>query len=109
MDRIISGEIPDPDEDLELYNLVKSCMIHGPCGVLNPNSVCINARRNFKPFRDETLENVNGYPEYRRRDNDRTVQVGNIVADNRLAVPYNKYQSIKLTSTMRHVQCQVPI
>ena len=26
IDRIISAEIPDPEEDLETYNLVKSCM-----------------------------------------------------------------------------------
>ena len=75
IDRIISAEIPDPEEDLELYNLVCSCMIHGPCGVQNPNSVCMEngeCKKRFpKPFRDETVENVNGYPAYRRRNQER--------------------------------------
>ena len=32
MDEVICAEIPDPDEDLELHNLVKEWMLHGPCG-----------------------------------------------------------------------------
>ena len=93
IDRVICAEIPDPDEDLELYNLVKSSMIHGPCGVQNPSSVCMEdgaCKKNFpKPFRDETAENINGYPAYRRRNDGRTVQVGRLVADNSYVVPYN--------------------
>ena len=104
IDRLICAEIPDPEEDLELYNLVKSCMIHGPCGVQNPSCVCMEdgeCKKNFpKPFRDETAENVNGYPAYRRRNNGRTVQIGGLVADNSYVVPYNKEH----TSTSRHVQ-----
>ena len=68
IDRLICAEIPDPEEDLELYNLVKSSMIHGPCGVQNPSCVCMEngeCRMKFpKPFRDETAENLNGYPAY---------------------------------------------
>lgn len=32
IDRIISAEIPNVETDPELYNLVRSHMIHGPCG-----------------------------------------------------------------------------
>ena len=66
IDCLISAEIPDPEEDLEMYNLVKSCMIHGPCGVQNPSCVCMEdgqCKKNLpKPFREETAENVNDYP-----------------------------------------------
>lgn len=109
IDRIICAEIPDPEEDLELYNLVKSCMIHGPCGVQNPNCVCMEdgaCRKNFpKCFRDETLENVNGYPAYRRRNNGRTVQVGSLVADNSYVVPYNPYLLRKYKSHINVEAC----
>lgn len=55
--------------------------------------------KNFpKEFRNKTLENVNGYPAYRRRNNARTVQTGSAAADNRFVVPHNsqllkKYKS----------------
>lgn len=41
IDRLISAEIPDAEEDPDLHGIVKSCMIHGPCGVQNPNCVCM--------------------------------------------------------------------
>ena len=80
IDKMISADIPDPENDPELHELVKSCMIHGPCGVQNPSCICMedtSCKKNFpKPFRDETAENINGYTAYRRRNNGRTVQVG---------------------------------
>ncbi|QQP41228.1 Uncharacterized protein FKW44_015529, partial [Caligus rogercresseyi] len=38
---VISAEIPDPEEDPELYDVVKSFMIHEPCGAQNPTCACI--------------------------------------------------------------------
>ncbi|PNX64152.1 helicase-like protein, partial [Trifolium pratense] len=40
IDTIISAEIPNPDSDPELYNLVKKHMIHGPCGSSRLQSPC---------------------------------------------------------------------
>ncbi|KAI5426340.1 hypothetical protein KIW84_031951 [Lathyrus oleraceus] len=72
IDRIISAEIPDQDTNEEFYNLVKTHMIHGPCGFANRSSP--------------------------RRDNGHTVLKNGIQVDNRNIVPYNakllaKYQA----------------
>ena len=113
IDNIISAEIPD---EPELFEIVKSCMIHGPCGSLNPNCVCMEngeCEKHFpKEFREETRENVNGYPAYKRRNNGRTVRVGRFIVDNRYIVPYNagllkKYKShinIKACASVKSVK-----
>ena len=109
IDRLISAEIPDPEEDPDLHHLVKTCMIHGPCGVQNPSCVCMEdgkCKKNFpKQFRDETAENVNGYPAYRRRNNGRTVQIGELVADNSYVVPYNKQLLLKYRAHINIEAC----
>ena len=70
IDTIISAEIPDPERDPVLLEVVKTTMIHGPCGVLNPHSVCMDngvCTKNFpKDFANITSFEVNGYPLYRR-------------------------------------------
>lgn len=40
-DNAIGVEIPDPDLYPILHDIVKSTMIHGPCGGLNPKSPCM--------------------------------------------------------------------
>ena len=84
IDSIISAEIPNANEDRYLYNIIKSCMMHGPCGVHNPNSTNGVCTKNFpKEFNDTTVLSVNGYPQYRHRNNGRTVIIRGIQLDNR--------------------------
>ncbi|GAA0185404.1 hypothetical protein LIER_32692 [Lithospermum erythrorhizon] len=40
-DRFVSAKLPDKDEDPYMYSLVVKHMMHGPCGDLNPENVCM--------------------------------------------------------------------
>jgi hypothetical protein len=109
IDSIISAEIPDPDTEPELHEIIKTCMIHGPCGQLNPKCVCMVdgvCSKNYpKDFQEETSLSVDGYPHYRRRDNERTVQIGQVEVDNRYVVPYNPYLSKKFCAHINLEAC----
>ncbi|GBM35937.1 hypothetical protein AVEN_31391-1 [Araneus ventricosus] len=52
-----------------------------------------------KQFKDDTEENVNGYPIYRRRATE-PVQVGKYSIDNRWVVPYNPWLLKKFNAHM---------
>ncbi|XP_071739135.1 uncharacterized protein [Rutidosis leptorrhynchoides] len=102
-DKFISAEIPDKEEDPELYKRVSELMMHGPCGKDNPKCPCTDIEKkctkNFpKTFADETSVDTEGYLIYKRRDNGRIVTKQGIDLDNRFVVPYNahllkKYQA----------------
>ena len=95
IDQCISAEFPDPEEDLELYNIIRRQMIHGPCGALNKNSPCMKDGRCTKKFPKRLVEETqcgeDGYPKYRRRapgegDFSATVrqgQLGEVTVDNK--------------------------
>ncbi|KAL7104044.1 hypothetical protein ACP275_08G219500 [Erythranthe tilingii] len=82
-------------DDPYLYNCVKSIMIHGSCGVLNPKSPFMQdgkCTKYFpKTFCDRTSHDEDGYPLYKRRDNGAIINKGGVVVDNRFVVPYNPY------------------
>ena len=71
IDLLISAELPDKIKDPELYDVVVSNMIHGPCGALNPRSPCMKERSCTKNYPrqliSETQTGEDGYPLYRRR------------------------------------------
>ncbi|GJX10307.1 uncharacterized protein Tco_0200166, partial [Tanacetum coccineum] len=78
IDRCISAEIPDKDVDPELHQLVKECMMHGPCGPDHRSCPCMvenKCSKKFpKSFNEETFIDENGYAIYKRSDNGRTVK-----------------------------------
>src|SRR5271170_3222709 len=90
LDTIICAEIPDRNIDPDLYNVVTSNMLHGPCGVTHPKSPCMMngkcSKRFPKQFSEETMAHEDGYPIYRRREKingeERKVQVKGIWLDN---------------------------
>jgi hypothetical protein len=75
IDDVISAELPDPTDSKTkpLFDIVSKHLIHGPCGDLNPQCVCMEnnkCTKSFpKQFLNETNANTDGYPLYRRRDN----------------------------------------
>ena len=110
IDTIISAEIPDQLSDPQLYEIVKSTMVHGPCGILNPHCVCMEdgvcSKDYPKEFQERTIMNTDGYPLYRRRDNGRTMQVGTSrQIDNRWIVPYNPYLTRKYKAHINVEAC----
>ena len=95
-DRIVSAEIPDKSLHPQAYETVTKSMVHGPCGILNPNSPCMvdgKCSKNYpKDFIEQTQANIDGYPEYRRRDNKITIKTkSGIEIGNNWIIPHNLY------------------
>ncbi|GFS55863.1 ATP-dependent DNA helicase [Trichonephila clavipes] len=71
IDDVIRAELPDQEVDPELFDVVKTYMVHSPCGSYNPRSPCMKngicSKRFPKPFSTETVTGECGYPFYRRR------------------------------------------
>jgi hypothetical protein len=103
IDSCISAQWPLPDEHPSLFDTVKSCMVHGPCGNINPNSPCMKngtcSNLYPKPFRPTTSMTDDGYPLYKRPDNGRAFPIKVLDTthdiDNRWIVPHNPYLSSK--------------
>ena len=95
IDNIISAEIPNEIKDPQLYEIIKLCMIHGPCGIHNQQSVCMEncvcTKGYPKEFNNETKLSVNGYPQYQRRNNGRTVVKHGVQMDNRYVYTWLLY------------------
>ncbi|KAI5385991.1 hypothetical protein KIW84_072535 [Lathyrus oleraceus] len=87
IDKIISAEIPTEQDDKPLYDLVKTHMIHGPCGIVNRSSPCMKdgkCSKYFpKKFQPQTIVDQDGYPMYRRRETGNTVMKKQVQLDNR--------------------------
>ncbi|KAG3045508.1 hypothetical protein PC122_g24593 [Phytophthora cactorum] len=71
IDKMVSAELPDKEQNPLLYETATTCMIHGPCGAAYPNAVCMKdgkCTKGFpKPLSEVTKGKVAGYPVDRRR------------------------------------------
>jgi hypothetical protein len=78
-DCLISAELPDKNKYPELYAMVVKHMMHGPCGVLKPNNVCMQDGsckcRYPWMFNKTTMQGKDSYPIYRRRKDGRCAKV----------------------------------
>jgi len=108
VDSLISAELPDPASDAALYAIVSKSMIHRPCGALNRRSPCMKngqcSKRYPRAFRAETSLSVDGYPEYRRREDGRFITCQSVRMDNRSVVPYCPYLTLMFDA---HINVEV--
>ena len=107
-DNIVCTEISDEQQFPELYRTVTALMMHGPCGVSNPNSPCMvdgKCSKQFpKDFVEKTFSAADGYPHYQRRNDGKFVEKNGIQLDNRYVVPYNPYLSRKYNA---HINVEI--
>ena len=113
IDNFISAEIPDEEFDPELFRIVTTFMLHGPCGHFNPHCTCMvdgQCSKEFpKELRAETQMTRSSYPLYRRRsveDGGRQVEKGQFVFDNQWVVPYCPFLSRLLNAHVNVEYCR---
>ncbi|KAG2192304.1 hypothetical protein INT47_004424 [Mucor saturninus] len=99
-DKIISAEIPNEELHPLAYHTVTKNMMHGPCGALNPSTICMKdgkcSKGYPKKFTPTTTTAESGYPIYRRRRDGRSITKANEIAlDNIWVVPHNIYLCTK--------------
>ncbi|GAA0158936.1 hypothetical protein LIER_15839 [Lithospermum erythrorhizon] len=85
-DKFVCSKIPDETKHPELYKLVVKHMMHRPCGEKNKNNSCMidgNCKYYYpREFCEQTTQAKEGYPTYRRRRDNKTVQVRNAHLNN---------------------------
>lgn len=100
IDSVISAEFPDYNADPILHDIIKTHMVHGPCGVLNRESPCMKdgqcSKKYPRALKELTMAGENGYPQYRRRSPSQggftaTIRFRGqeIILDNSWVVPYS--------------------
>ena len=92
INKLICAELPDPDLDPELFQIVIATLLHGPCGSHDRTRSCTKDGKCTcgypRPFRETTSLVEDGYPAYRRRDDGRFVEKNGFRFDNRHVIPY---------------------
>ncbi|POS84271.1 hypothetical protein EPUL_003259 [Erysiphe pulchra] len=93
VDELVRAQVPTNDP--ELVAVVKSLLIHGPCGPEFPNAPCMRVGKcseGFpKRFFEQTTMVGNSFPEYARPDNGLRWGNERFMFNNRWVVPYNPY------------------
>ena len=126
VDSAIRAEIPSITDSVAningkqqtecLRSIILKCMIHGPCGSMNPRSACMKngiCDKGFpKLYSNQTYWGERStYPTYRRRkpeEGGSTAIVGNYLVDNRWVVPFNPYLTLKYNAHINVEACVSP-
>lgn len=113
IDSIVCTEIPDPQNDPLLFEIVKANMVHGPCGTLNLSSHYMRegkcTKRFLRQLLRETIKRNNGYPQYRRRAwqaGGFTVKRNGNIIDNRwvLSPRFRAHINIEYCSSVKSIK-----
>ena len=113
VDKLICAELPYPAAQPHLYEIIKSRMVHCPCGIINgksyEKSVCMKegscSKGYPKNFNDSTVICDDGYPRYQRRNDGRSINVRGANLDNWWIVPYNPALSLRYGSHINLEAC----
>nr|XP_027196773.1 uncharacterized protein LOC113791226 [Dermatophagoides pteronyssinus] len=97
IDKFVSAEIPSVEYPILRERVLKH-MVHGPCGIENNRSPCMEnnkcTKKFPKQFQETTIGNVNGYPLYRRQEGSNADVNGKMI-NNQWIVPHNPYLLLK--------------
>ena len=97
IDSCIWARWPDPQSQPLLFETVKKCMVHGPCGAANPHSPCMEngkcTKGYPKPFAEFTTMDENGFPIYCRPNDGRSYRIGGFPITNQWIVPFCPFLS----------------
>jgi hypothetical protein len=111
VDRVVSAQLPDAELDPDYFKAVSGHMMHGPCGVHNPNHYCMkNGCCRFDyPKRLQTSTTIpqDGYTQLARPFG-RSVMLGSFIADNGWVVPHNRHLLLKYDAHI-NVECSSSI
>ncbi|XP_076905921.1 uncharacterized protein LOC143561836 [Bidens hawaiensis] len=103
------AEIPDLSNNPTLYKIVTECMLHGPCGLPNPNAQCMRDGKCSKSFPKDfeicTRFDNDGNVHYRRSANGLRVLKNNIPLDNGYVVPFNKTLCMRFNAHINVEYC----
>jgi len=82
IDRLVSAELP-AIENVELYETVTKCLLHGPCELRYPNARCmVNGmckKRYPHEYSEATTQGEDGYAVYRRHNDGRYLSGAEVV------------------------------
>ena len=119
IDSCISAQWPDPEKNCQLFDTVKLCMIHGPCGNINSSAPCMIEGKCSKcypkSYQELTITNNDGYPLYTRPNDgciylvkvhnlNRMVEVDNwwiVLYNPNLSSKYNCHINVESVATFK--------